>query len=74
MSRDTYKTFSCEYPFEGGTWCFEIMARDEAEAEARRKAIAWGKVEGEVMFTVRAPFMTRPAANLIIAIRNWWRG
>ncbi len=45
---DDFKTYGVEYPFEGGVWCFDIKARNHAEAEGRLKAIGWGKVVGQV--------------------------
>lgn len=48
------KTFLCEYPFQGDRWGFEIMAADEAEAQARLKAIGWGEVSGELKMKIPA--------------------
>lgn len=43
-----FKEFLIDYPFEGRTFSVSVMARDWAEAEARLKALPWGKVTGEV--------------------------
>lgn len=43
------KEFTCYYPFKGGQWGFTIWATDHAEAQERLKAMAWAKVDGEIM-------------------------
>lgn len=47
-----YPDFSVEYPFEGSQWILTIKAKDHAEAEARLKALAWAKVQGQVFATI----------------------
>jgi hypothetical protein len=49
-----YKTYTCSYPFSGSHWGFELKARTLDEAEERRKALAWSKVDGEVVITIGA--------------------
>lgn len=43
-----FKRFTCSYPFNGSHWGLDLLAADLAEAEARLKALAWAKVDGEV--------------------------
>ena len=45
---EEYPEFSIEYPFAGSDWVLRIKAKDQAEAEARLKALAWGKVAGQI--------------------------
>ena len=60
------KTFLCEYHFQGDRWGFEIMATDQAEAEARLKAIGWGEVCGELKMKIPAV-----APNWLMNVGIW---
>jgi hypothetical protein len=60
-----YKTYTCEYPFEGGRWVFTIKARSFEEADARLKQMPWATVSGELM-------MTLPVPGLIERIARWF--
>lgn len=68
MADDPFKTFICSYPFQGGQWGFEIKARSFEEAQARVKAIGWGKVDGELM--MKLPGYLPPSA---ISLLCWWK-
>ena len=70
MADDAYKTFGVDYPFEGGVWTFQIKARNLAEAEARLKAIGWGKVVGELGMTLPG-WLPRWAISLYCRWLNW---
>jgi hypothetical protein len=59
MSDDNYKTFLCEYPFDGSIWCFEIKAASHADAEARMKQMPFAKVCGETLARVDLPPLHR---------------
>lgn len=43
-----YPEFSVEYPFAGNQWLLTLKAKDFEEAEARLKALAWAKVQGQI--------------------------
>lgn len=68
MTDAPFKTFTCSYPFQGGEWGFEIKARSFKEAQARVKAIGWGKVDGELMTVIPgyAPTWT-------VRLLTWWK-
>lgn len=51
---DTTYRFTCSYEFDGTSWGLEIWARDLPEAERKFKAIAGGRVDGQVFATVPA--------------------
>jgi hypothetical protein len=70
MTEQPYKTYSVEYPFQGGTWCFEIKAQSFQEAEARLKAIGWGKVVGELAVTLPG-WVPAWAISLYCRWLNW---
>lgn len=69
---DEYKTYVCSYPFMGSEWGFEISARSHEEAEQRLRAMAWAKVDGELVARVdgRVPLWL---TSLVVTVRNWWR-
>ena len=46
---EEFKTYTCTYPFDGSHWGFDLKARNPIEAEERRKALAWSKIDGEVV-------------------------
>ena len=48
------KEFTVSYPFRGSQWGLTILATDHAEAVERLKALAWAKIDGEVMMTLKA--------------------
>ncbi len=52
---DDYPTFIYSYPFKGGQWSFEMKAKDAEEAEARLKALAWAKLDGELHVRIYIP-------------------
>jgi hypothetical protein len=68
---DDYKPFLCEYPFDGMTWSFEIMARSQSDAEARVKAMPWASVKGELVARIPAAPAAGLFLGLTIALRNW---
>jgi hypothetical protein len=52
---DYYKTYIFEYPYNGARWAFELMATSPEDAEARFKALPWGKYSGELKFRADVP-------------------
>ena len=61
---DDYKVFTFSYPFQGERWCFAIQARDAEEAAERFRAIAWGRLDGEVVARIPAPDPVGPLRRL----------
>ena len=59
------QTYTCSYPYAGSRWVFHIPAASREEAEARLRALAWAKVDGEVAVTIPVP----DASGLL----RWWR-
>lgn len=70
MTEPAYKTFTCEYPFNGSKWGFEIKARSFEEAEARVKALGWATVNGELMMTIPAEVSV---FGLLPRLIVWWK-
>jgi len=73
---DQVKTYVIEYPFGGETCCERIRASSWVEAEARLKALGWGRVEGIVDEQASLPgWLPEWTIRLILAWRNrtWWR-
>ncbi len=50
-----YKTYICEYNFEGSKWTVEIQAKSHEEAEARLRNVGYGQVLGEVKLQIQIP-------------------
>lgn len=65
---DGYKTYTCSYRFDDGTWGFEIKARSFEEARERVKAMVWASVDGELMAKIPVP-----CGRLIERVVAWWR-
>jgi len=61
---DDYKTFTFSYPFQGERWCFDLQARDADEAEARFRALAWGRLDGELVARIPVPDPVGPLRRL----------
>ena len=55
---NNFKTFTCSYPYKGSTWGFHILAEDFDDAEARRQAIALGRVDGELKAEISVRLVT----------------
>lgn len=55
MSEPDYNRYLVEYRYDGADWCFELMARDRSDAEARLKAMPWARCLGEVTFSASVP-------------------
>lgn len=61
--------FTYEYQYQNAQWSFEIPAKDQADAEARMRAIrTTGVVSGEIMMDIPVP---RPR-SLVQAIRHFF--
>lgn len=45
---EDFKTFTCEYRFNGERWGFEIKAASLEEAEQRLRSLSQGQVLGEL--------------------------
>lgn len=63
-----YTTHLFSYRFKGKVYTVDIVARDEAEAKERLKALAWAEYDGELV--ARIPTELGPLARLAIAARN----
>lgn len=49
------KTYLFSYEFENAKWAFEIKAKTESEARERLRALAWAKLDGELVATIPCP-------------------
>ena len=49
------KTYLYSYPFQGGWWSFELEAASMEEAEERLRALAWAKLDGELVARIPVP-------------------
>ena len=67
---DEYKEYVCHYRFGDAEWGFIVKARDWQEAEQRIKAMAWGRVDGELKAIIPAVAPSL-AVELYCRIRNW---
>jgi hypothetical protein len=67
-SPSQFRPFSVSYRYDGKQWCFDIQATSHEDAEARVKALAWAKVDGEIM--ERIPAVT--GAGWYARLRCWW--
>lgn len=64
--------YLCEYPFNGKKYGFEIWATSEEDAEARLKAIGWGKVSGRRLARVSVADGRRgPVSNAVASVVAW---
>ena len=50
-----YKTYICEYNFEGSKWTVEIQAKSHEEAEARLRNVGYGQVLRKVKLQIQIP-------------------
>lgn len=74
MSGEQYDTHLFSYRFEGAEWGLEIVAKDEADAKERMKALAWAKYDGVLVATIPsvAPrSVMGPLLNVVARVRNW---
>ena len=69
MTEPEYKTFLFEYPYKGDRWGFELKATSPEDAEARFKAIPWGRYSGELLFSHEVS-----SDGLIHQFMNWLKG
>lgn len=67
MSDEEYKTYICNYRFDGGEWGFTIKARSFEEAKQRIKAMVWASVEGEVGAIIPAA----PGVGFLVRAYCW---
>lgn len=56
------------YQFDGTLWCFDIKAKDEAEAKARVARLYYAKYDGEVMMDL--PAQMAPVGRFYVFLRN----
>lgn len=61
-----------EYRYEGATWCFELIATSQADAEARFKALAWAQFKGGPCETIPVSSPRFWFVPLTVLWRNWW--
>lgn len=51
----TFKNYLVSYRYEGAQWCITIPAASHEDAEKRLSQLVFGKVDGELMATIRIP-------------------
>lgn len=71
MGETEHFTHLFSYRFEGKTYSIDIIAKDEEEAKARLKALAWAQYDGVLVW--RAPTPLGIVARAIVALRNLFR-
>ena len=64
-----YRLYTLSYPYQGSIWALTIPAQSFEDAEARLKAMTWGKVDGALSFTLPGWACWPWLADLII----WWK-
>jgi hypothetical protein len=69
MMEEKWKIYGFEYPYKGSKWLLEIKAPSREDAEARFKALPWGKYQGERI--LRVPI---PAGSFILRLWRFLRG
>lgn len=63
------KTYTCSYAFDGRRHVVHVMARDEAEASRRLRAIGMtAQIDGELVAEIGLP-----ASGMIERIAGWFR-
>jgi hypothetical protein len=67
-SSHKYATHLFSYRFNGREFTIDIVARDEAEAKERLKALAFARYDGELI--ARVPQSAGFLARLKVALRN----
>ena len=76
MMETPLKRFICSYPYRGRTFDVYIDAEDFEDAEARRFALALGKIEGIWVATIPyevGPMRTGWLVRLVVWLRNLLR-
>lgn len=48
--------YTASYRYQGQQWCVEFRAESMEDADARLKAMTWGRVDGQIMAKVPAGF------------------
>jgi hypothetical protein len=71
MKTDSWKTYTCRYFHDGSWWALDLIARDNADAEARANKLGNLQLLGEVkmQIPVRLPGSSW-LARFIVWIRN----
>ena len=62
--------FLYEYDWEGATYCIDICARSQEEAEARLKRLPLARYVGQCD---GGPIPVNPVTNIYVRILTWWR-
>ncbi len=65
---DTYTTHVFSYRFEGREFTVDIIAKNEAEAKSRLKALAFARYDGRVV--ARMPIEVGPFVRIAVFLRN----
>ena len=68
MNDMRYKKFFFTYPFNGKKWCGEVYAQTWEEAEAKIRAMDWGKIDGEHVASI--PASVGSWVPLLVWLRN----
>lgn len=55
LESQKFKTYLCDYQYEGSTWSVEISATSFEDAENRLKALNHGEIVGELKLSVPIP-------------------
>ncbi len=68
---DGFKTFLANYNYAGRNWCIDFPAESFEDAEARLKAMTWGKIDGILMAEIPVSPVTSTAGGLIVRLICW---
>jgi hypothetical protein len=66
---EKYQTYLFEYPYQGRQWGFELQATSPEDAEARFKALGWGRYQGRLVARVSVP-----GTGWLVQLRRWLGG
>jgi hypothetical protein len=70
MNNDSWKTYTCRYFHDGQWWALDLIAHDNADAEARAAKLGNLQLLGEVK--MRIPVRT-PGAGFAVRFIVWIR-
>ena len=65
--KDNFKTYLCDYRYEGNVYSVEICATSFEDAEARRKALSHGKIIGVLKMNIPVN------ESWYYAVLNFWK-
>lgn len=70
----SWKTYTCRYYHDGKWWALDLMAQDDADAEARARKLGNLQLLGEVKVRIPAIAGGGMLAQLVVSFRNLFRG